>query len=89
MECKLELGAHAVGAGHEHRLAVLLRHLEKRTESADAGEHAVAHRLPGKGLDRVDEGVACVDVHAGIAIRQSLGVRVGFRLIHGEEREGR
>jgi len=39
----------------------------------DAAQHAVAHRLFGKGLDCIDQRVARVDVHASVAIRQTLG----------------
>ncbi|MGF6655670.1 hypothetical protein OKW34_006260 [Paraburkholderia youngii] len=76
LERETQLGADAVGAGHEHRFLVLLRHFEQRAESTDAAQHAVAQGLLGKGLDGVDEGVARIDVHAGVAIRQTLG-RIG------------
>jgi hypothetical protein len=36
LEGQLELGADAVGAGHQHRLLVFLRDLEQRAEAADA-----------------------------------------------------
>jgi hypothetical protein len=39
LEGQLELGADAVGAGHQHRLAEFLRHFEQRAEAADAGQH--------------------------------------------------
>ncbi|MDR5662852.1 hypothetical protein KPA97_17325, partial [Burkholderia cenocepacia] len=62
MKRQLELRAHAVGARHEHRLLVLLRHFEQRAEPADAAEHAVAQGFLRKRLDLVDERVAGVDV---------------------------
>ena len=65
-------------------------------QSADfprLAEHAFAQRLFRERLDGVDERIAGVDVDARVAIRQtlgaSLGVGRGFRLIHGEGREGR
>jgi hypothetical protein len=51
LEGQLELGADAVGAGHQHRLAELLRDLEQRAETADAGQHFLAHGALGEGLD--------------------------------------
>jgi hypothetical protein len=89
MKCELQLGAHAVGARHEHGLPVLLRHFEQRAEAADAAEHAVAQRFLRKRLDLVDERVARVDVDAGVAVGQTLSVGSGFRRIHGGMREGR
>ena len=44
LERELELGADAVGAGDQHRLAIAFGQLEQRAEAADAGEHAGAHR---------------------------------------------
>mgnify|MGYP003693844685 CR=1 FL=1 len=39
-----QLGADAVGAGHQHRLAIAIeRHFHQRAEAADAGEHFLAH----------------------------------------------
>jgi hypothetical protein len=73
LEREAQLRANAVCARYQHRFLVPLRHFEQRAESANAAQHAVAHRLFGKGLDRVDKGVARVDVHAGVAVRQTLG----------------
>jgi hypothetical protein len=36
---QLQLGADAVGAGHQHRLAVLARQVEQRAESAQSAHH--------------------------------------------------
>jgi hypothetical protein len=68
LERQLELGAHAVGARNQHRLLVLLRQLEQRAETADAGHHAFAHGALGKRLDPVDQRVAGFDVNTGIAV---------------------
>ena len=67
-EGELELGADAVGAGHQHRLAVALADLEQAAEAADAGQHLGAHGALGERLDALDERVAGVDVDAGIAV---------------------
>ncbi len=69
LECQLELGAHPVGARHQHRIAKALADLEQRPEAADAGEHLRAHGALGEGLDALDQRVARVDVDAGIAVR--------------------
>ena len=52
-ERELQLRADAVGAGDEHRLAVALRQLDQRAESADAGEHfRAASSCAANGLIR-------------------------------------
>ena len=76
LEGKLELGADAIGTGHQHRLLVLLRQLEQRAKAADAAEHLGAHRALGQRLDAVDQGVAGIDVHARVAVGQG---RLGFK----------
>ena len=78
-ERELELGADAVGARDEHRLAIALRQLDERAEAADAGEHLGAQRALRERLDALDERVAGVDVDAGVAIRK--------RDARGRERE--
>ena len=81
LECELQFGADAVGAGHQHGFAVLLRHLEQGAETADAGQHAFPQRAFGEGLDVLDELVAGVDVYAGIAIgKRSGGGAFGFQV---------
>ncbi len=79
LERELELGADAVGAGDQHRLAVALRDLEQRAEAADAREHLGAQRALGERLDALDQRIAGIDVHAGVAVREGgvvLHVRV-------------
>jgi hypothetical protein len=68
LEGQLELGAHAVRAGHQHWLLELLREFEQRAESADAGHHAFTHGALGERLDAVYQRVAGVDVNTGIAV---------------------
>ncbi len=65
-ERELQLGADAVGARHQHGLAIALRQLDQRAESADAGQHLRAQRPLRERLDPLDERVAGVDVDAGI-----------------------
>jgi hypothetical protein len=67
LEGQLELGADAVGAGHQHRLAEFLRHFEQRAEPADAAQHLRAHRALGEWLDAFDQRIAGIDIHAGCA----------------------
>ena len=64
----LQLRADAIGAGHQHRLAILLRDLAERAKAADAGEHFRAQRLARVGLDGLDQRVARLDVDAGVAV---------------------
>jgi peptidoglycan/xylan/chitin deacetylase (PgdA/CDA1 family) len=68
LEGQLQLGADAVGAGDQHRLPVFLRDLEEGAEAADAGHHLGAQGASGERLDAFDEGIAGIDVDAGIAI---------------------
>ena len=68
LEGELELGADAVGAGHQHGLLEFFRDLEQRAETADPAHHLGAHGALGKGFDTVDQGIAGIDIHTGIAI---------------------
>ena len=79
LERELELGADPVGAGDQHRFAIILRDFEQCAEAADAGQHLGAHRAPGEGLDALDQRVARIDVDASIAIRKR-GVVLHVRL---------
>src|SRR5207302_7475788 len=67
-EGELEFGADAVGPRHEHRLAVFLRDLAQRAETAYASEHLGPQRAPGERLDRLDQRIAGLDVDAGVAV---------------------
>ena len=72
-ERELELGAHAVGARDQHRLAKALADLDQRAEAADAAQHLGAHRALGERLDALDQRVAGVDVDAGVAVGEGCG----------------
>ena len=63
---ELELGADAVGGGHEHRLlAGAGFELEQPAEAADIGQDTLDGRPGHEGLDARNQGVAGVDIHAG------------------------
>ena len=68
MEREFQLGADTVSAGNQYRLAVFFRDFEQRAKAANAGQHLGPHGALGIRLDRLDQGVAGVDVHAGIAV---------------------
>jgi hypothetical protein len=69
-EGELELGAHAIGAGNQDGLPVLLRDRAQRAETPEPGQHLGAHRALGERLDGFDQRVAGVDVHAGVTVRE-------------------
>ena len=68
VERQLQLGAHAVGPRNQHRLAIAFGHFEQRAETAETAEHALAQGFFGEWLDALDEGVAGIDVDAGITV---------------------
>src|SRR5690606_12243356 len=74
-----ELGADAVGAGHEYRFTVAGGQFEQCAEAAEPGEDAGSFRARGGGLDAVNERVARVDVDAGIAVGEGRFVGHGSR----------
>ena len=69
-EGELELGADAIGARHQHRLAEAFRQFDQRAEAADSSQHLRAQRALRERLDRFDQAIAGVDVDAGVAIGQ-------------------
>src|SRR5690606_36124366 len=72
---QLELGAHAVGAGDQDRLAVLAGQVEQGAEPAQPAHHLGAEAAPHQRLDPLDDLVAGVDVHARVAVGQGSGRR--------------
>ena len=68
LERQLQLGADAIGAGDQHRLAIVLRQFHQRAEAADAAQHLGAQRAFGVGLDALHQGIAGVDIDTGIAV---------------------
>ena len=77
---ELELGAHAIGAAHQHRLAVALGHFKQGAKAADAGQHAFAHGLACQRFDALDQRITGVDVDTCVLVRQGRGA---LRLRHG------
>jgi hypothetical protein len=64
----------AVGARHQHRLAITLqRNLEQRAETAEAAEHLGAQRAFDGRLDAFDQLVARLDVDAGVFVGNRIG----------------
>ena len=70
-----ELGADAVGAGHEDRVLVAVGRLEEAGEAADPRQHLRAVRRARDLLDLVDEAFVVVEVDAGggVARRRRAG----------------
>ena len=48
----------------------MLGHLEQRAKAADAGQHTLAQRAFGQGLDAFNQSVAGVNVHAGVLVAE-------------------
>ena len=79
---QFELGAHAIGAGHQYRLAIAVqRQFEQGAEAAQATQHAGSEGAPGMRFDAVHQPVAGVDVHPGVAVAERGGLWSGG--IHG------
>src|SRR5439155_15308427 len=91
-ECDLQLGADAIGARDEHRVAPTLAiDSEESAERTDIREDARRERRARQRLDAADGLVACVDVDAGLAIigahvfqKSSLPISVCIRRRVGE-----
>ncbi len=73
LESELEFGAHAVGAGYQHRLLVFFGDLDQAAEAADAAQDFGAHGALGKGFDVLDQLISGVDVDARVAVGQAVG----------------
>ena len=70
-EGQLELGANAIGAGHEDRFAITRGNAAKGPEPANAPKHFWAHGALGKGLNSINQRIASVNVDTGISVRQA------------------
>ena len=78
LEGELELGAHAVGAGDEHRrLHSRDVGTEEAAEAADVGNDAMRVRAGDHGFDALDQLIAGIDIDTG------RGVGVGTGRTHG------
>ncbi len=78
-----QLGADAVGAGHQHRVLVALGQGTERAEAAQAAHHFRAQGSLGYRADALDQVITGIDVHAGVAVRQRP-----FLFAHGRLQEG-
>ena len=76
---QLQLGADAVGAGDQHRLAVLAGQVEQRRRSRPAAAHHFrAEGALDQRLDAFDDFVARVDIDAGVAVGHRGGAGGGW-----------
>ena len=63
----LELGAHAVGRGNQHRRLVALQK-KASAEASNVGQHARRERAPSHFPNRRDSPVGFVDIYASLLI---------------------
>jgi hypothetical protein len=79
---ELELGADAVGGGNQDRIAIAGGlGVEEGAEAAEAGRRAAAGGGARQRLDRLDQGVAGVDVDPGGSVGPAVyGVLPGDAL---------
>jgi hypothetical protein len=78
---ELQLGADAVGAGDQQRILVARRlEVEQRAEAAEAAGDARPLGALGERFDRLDQGVAGVDVDAGVLVGEMVPGGYGARL---------
>ena len=71
---QFQLGADAIGAGHQHRLPVAAGQFEQRAESAESGHDFLAERARNQRFDALDDFLAGIDVHAGGAVGEGFVV---------------
>ena len=68
----LELGAHAVGGGHQDGIGISRgAQVEQGAKTAEAGGHARTVRGFRQGFDRVDKSRAGVDIDAGLFVTET------------------
>ena len=68
IEGEFELGAYAVGAADEDGIFVFFADFDQCAEAAQITQHFGTHGAFGKRFDVFDQLVACVDVHACVAV---------------------
>src|SRR4029453_9213067 len=79
LDGELELGANAVSRSDQQRiLEAAWLEVEQAAEPANAAQKSRAGRLGGKRAYRLDQGVARIDVDAGVAVGEGSLV-LGFR----------
>ena len=65
----LELGADAIGGGNQNRVREPRRlEIEQRAKAAETAHHPGARGRFRQRFDRLDKGVARLDIHAGIPV---------------------
>ena len=73
VDSDLELGADAVGGGHQHRVLEARRlEVEQAAETADFGIGAGARGGADHRLDEVDQSIAGVDIDARIRVSKAV-----------------
>jgi len=65
-----ELGADPVRAGNQDRLAITGGYLAQCAESSEPAEYLGPGGAAGDPLDPFNQGVACIDIDAGILVTQ-------------------
>ena len=68
VEGEFELGAYAVSAADEDGIFVFFADFDQCAEAAQITQHFGTHGAFGKRFDVFDQLVACVDVHACVAV---------------------
>ena len=78
-DCHHQLGADAIGGGHQNRIGIAGRaQVEQRAESAKAAKYAGPDRRSGSRFDGVDQRVARLDIHPGLAVGDHGSVSTMF-----------
>ena len=75
---QLELGAHTVGAAHQHRLLVAFGHFKQGAKAANSRQNAFPHGFFGQRLDAVHQRVTEGDVHPRVLVGNGCA-GVGWR----------
>src|SRR5439155_27349882 len=80
----LKFGAHAIHAGDQHGVQVLLIHRKQAAETSNLAQHTFGESFMGEILDALLGLVGAIDVHASIGIGYGGGLRLGI-LGHGNQ----
>ncbi len=65
-----QLGADAIGAGDQYRLAVFLRQRTQRAKATESSHHLGTASLLDDSLNPVDQGIARIDVYSGVFVTE-------------------
>ena len=77
---EFELGADTVGARHQHRLSVTLRYFAQGAKATQSRHDFRAPGVFGDMLDSLDQGIAGIDIYAGVFVAE--GCFAGVLLSH-------